>query len=118
MKIFPVMVFPILLNAIPLPDGERPTSNYIPKSNLSVKVLDFVQFGVASMMRLAMPSNSTISTPVRGARYFEGALAQSTGRRCPMTSRYEQCDGRVTYDPYRPTYRELTAGSFPKACRS
>ena len=45
MKVFPVMVFPILLNATPLPDGERPTSNYIPKSNLNVKVLDFVQLG-------------------------------------------------------------------------
>ena len=39
------MVFPILLYATPLPDGERPTSNYIPKSNLKVKVLDFVQLG-------------------------------------------------------------------------
>ena len=40
MKVFPVMVFPILLNATPLPDGERPTYNYIPKSNLKTKVLD------------------------------------------------------------------------------
>ena len=39
------MVYPILLNAIPLPDGERPTSNYTLKTNFNLKVLDFVQLG-------------------------------------------------------------------------
>ena len=41
------MVYPILLNAIPLPDGERPTSNYTLKTNFNLKVLDFVQLGGA-----------------------------------------------------------------------
>ena len=45
MRVLRVMVFPLLLNAIPLPDGERPASNYTPNTNLNVKVLDFVQLG-------------------------------------------------------------------------
>ena len=45
MRVLRKMVYPILLNAIPLPDGERPTSNYTLKTNLNLKVLDFVQLG-------------------------------------------------------------------------
>ena len=43
-RVLRVVVFPILLNAIPLPDGEWSASNYTPKVNLNVKVLDIVQF--------------------------------------------------------------------------
>ena len=32
MRVLRKMVYPILLNAIPLPDGERPTSNYTLKT--------------------------------------------------------------------------------------
>ena len=45
MRVLRVMVYPLLLNAIPMPDGERPASNYTLKTNLNVKVLDFVQLG-------------------------------------------------------------------------
>ena len=41
------MLYSLLLNAIPLPDGERPASNYTLKTKLNVKVLDFVQLGGA-----------------------------------------------------------------------
>ena len=39
------MDYTLLLNAIPLPDGERPASNYTLKTKLNMKVLDFVQLG-------------------------------------------------------------------------
>ena len=39
------MVFPLLPSAISLPDWERSATNYTAKTNLSVKVLDFVQLG-------------------------------------------------------------------------
>ena len=44
-RVLRVMGFPLLPNAISLPDGERPASNYTLKTNLNVKVLDFVQLG-------------------------------------------------------------------------
>ena len=40
------MVFPLLASAIYLSDGEWPASNYTLKTNIKVKVLDFVQLGV------------------------------------------------------------------------
>ena len=55
MRVLRVMVFPLLLNAIPLPDGERPASNYTPNTNLNVKVLDFVQLGGLSSPLLLFP---------------------------------------------------------------
>ena len=67
MKVFPVMVFPILLYATPLPDGERPTSNYIPKSNLKVKVLDFVQLGGLMLAVAYIPPKSA---PADYTRFF------------------------------------------------
>ena len=45
MRVLRVMVFPLLPSAISLPDGEWPASNYTLKTNLNVKVLDFVQLG-------------------------------------------------------------------------
>ncbi len=39
------MVFPLLPSAISLSDGEWPASNYTLKTNIKVKVLDFVQLG-------------------------------------------------------------------------
>ena len=44
-RVLRVRVFPLLPNAISLPDWERPTSNYTLKPNFNVKVLDFVQLG-------------------------------------------------------------------------
>ena len=43
------MVFPLLPSAISLPDWERSATNYTAKTNLSVKVLDFVQLGGARL---------------------------------------------------------------------
>ena len=42
-RVFRVVVFPILLNAISLPDGERPASNCTPKAKLNVKDSYLVQ---------------------------------------------------------------------------
>ena len=56
------MLYSLLLDAIPLPDGEKPASNYTLKTKLNVKVLDFVQLGGPILtvdrtaFELAMPS--------------------------------------------------------------
>ena len=44
------MLYSLLLDAIPLPDGEKPASNYTLKTKLNVKVLDFVQLGGPTWM--------------------------------------------------------------------
>ena len=44
-RVLQVVVFPILLNAISLPDGGMSATDHTPKANRSVKVLDFVQLG-------------------------------------------------------------------------
>ena len=61
------MDYTLLLNAIPLPDGERPASNYTLNTKLNMKVLDFVQLGGPVIARVGFQAGQD-SPGVTGAK--------------------------------------------------
>ena len=84
------VVFPILFSAISPTDEEGPASNYTPKANLNVKVLDFVQLGgptwTVDRTVFRTVAGISVTVPIGSLRPMPASTTDTALRKCRASS--------------------------------